>query len=295
MIIAAALLASLLSLPLPLPQATQVGAAGAPSQEIDSQEIDADTADARLNPAQPDFTLVALPTALRVPRHKSAFRVTHRFTRALGQGDLGDLASDLFGLDSGAQIGLEYRVGVIRGGQIGVHRTNDKTIQLFGQYDLLRQVEGRPLGVAAYVSVDGTNNFRDRYSPTLAVVLSREFGRRGAVYVEPIWVGNSNPSDDTANTAAEDDSTFLLGIGARLRVRPTVYLVGEFIPRVAGFDPGVNQASVAIEKRAGGHAFQLNFSNAFGTTMGQIARGGPRAFDGGSNWYLGFNISRKFF
>jgi hypothetical protein len=35
----------------------------------------------------------------------------------------------------------------------------------------------------------------------------------------------------------------------------------------------------------------LNFSNAFGTTMRQIARGGSNA----SDWYMGFNISRKFF
>jgi hypothetical protein len=32
--------------------------------------------------------------------------VTHRFTRSLAQGDFGDLAGDLFGIDSGAQIGL---------------------------------------------------------------------------------------------------------------------------------------------------------------------------------------------
>jgi hypothetical protein len=54
---------------------------------------------------------------------------------------------------------------------------------------------------------------------------------------------------------------------------------------------GANQASCAIEKRAGGHDFQLNFSNGFGTTMGQLARGGTSSDD----WYLGFNISRKFF
>jgi Membrane bound beta barrel domain (DUF5777) len=53
----------------------------------------------------------------------------------------------------------------------------------------------------------------------------------------------------------------------------------------------VNQAAFALEKRAGGHMFQLNFSNSLGTTMGQIARGGARSDD----WYLGFNISRKFF
>jgi hypothetical protein len=70
-----------------------------------------------------------------------------------------------------------------------------------------------------------------------------------------------------------------------------VYLVGEFIPRVTGHDPGAHQGSFGIEKRAGGHVFQLNFSNGLGTTFGQIARGGSANDD----WYLGFSISRKFF
>ena len=74
-------------------------------------------------------------------------------------------------------------------------------------------------------------------------------------------------------------------------VRPTVYVVGEFAPRVSGYTPGVHHGSFAIEKRAGGHTFQLNFSNSFGTTMASIARGGFRSED----WYMGFNISRKFF
>jgi hypothetical protein len=277
LVIAAALLASSMAM-----QAAQAPPLQTPE--------DQDTLDARINPAQPDFTLVALPTTLRVPRHKSAFRVTHRFTRALGQGDFGDLASDLFGLDSGAQIGLEYRFGLVRGGQAGLHRTSDRTIQFFGQYDVLRESDGSPIGLAAFASIEGTDNFQERYSPAIAAVVSREFGRHGAVYLEPIWVGNTNPFN-----TEDDDSTFMVGVGARLRVRPTVYVLAEVAPRVAGFDPGVNQASFAIEKRAGGHAFQLSVSNAFGTTMGQVARGGPAQLDGDSNWYLGFNISRKFF
>src|SRR4029434_3777547 len=83
--------------------------------------------DLDFRPLEPDFTLVALPTTLRLPRFKSAFRVTHRFLRPLGQGDAGDLASDLFGLDSGAQIGLEYRFGFWSGLQGGINRTSDRT------------------------------------------------------------------------------------------------------------------------------------------------------------------------
>jgi hypothetical protein len=83
----------------------------------------------------------------------------------------------------------------------------------------------------------------------------------------------------------------MVGLGGRLRIRPTVSIVTEFSPRVAGFRPGINHGGVGIEKRAGGHVFQLNVSDSFATTMGQIARGGPV----GTNWHLGFNISRKFY
>jgi hypothetical protein len=264
------------------------GAQTAPAAAPKDEEHD----DAVLDRAQPDFTLINLPTGLRLPQWKSAFRVTHRFTRPLGDGDFGDLAGDAFGLDSGAVIGLEFRMGILPGTQVGVQRTNDKTIQFFTQYDIRQQSESFPLGLAAYASIDGTNNFRDSYSPAVGLIVTREFGDHGAVYAEPIYVNNSNlePSE-----LVDDNDTFLLGIGARLRLRPSTYFVFEVVPRVSGFEPDKHPVSFALEKRVGGHAFQLVFSNTFGLTMAQIARGGIQSEDGGSNWYLGFNISRKFF
>jgi hypothetical protein len=241
-----------------------------------------------LNLAQPDFTLVGLPTSLRLPKFGSAFRVTHRFLRPLGQGNFGDLASDLFGIDLGAQIGLEYRFGIVPNGQIGLHRTSNRTIEFFGQYDLLRQGASLPLDVSVMVSMDGTNNFKDSHSPALGAIVSRTVTTRAAFYVEPIYVNNSNP---LPKELVDHNDTFMIGLGARVRIRPTVYLVGEAVPRAGGYKPGVTQGSFAIEKRAGGHVFQLNFSNGTGTTMGQIARGGPVSKD----WFMGFNISRKFF
>ena len=245
-----------------------------------------DDPDRDFNRSQPDFVVVNLPTTLRLPKFKSAFRVTHRFGRPLGQGSFGDLASDLFGLDSGAQIGLEYRFGLMRGLQVGIHRTSDRTIEFFTQYSLLQQAD-HGIGLGVIASIDGTNNFKDSYTPMIGVALSRELGRHGAVYVEPMYVNNSNllPSE-----LVDDNDTFMVGLGARVRVRPTVYVVGEFIPR-SGNTPGVNHGTFGIEKVVGGHTFQLNFSDGFGTTMGQLARGGTAK----DNWYLGFNISRKFF
>jgi hypothetical protein len=243
--------------------------------------------DAELKLAEQDFSIVSLPTALRLPKYKSAFRVTHRFTRPLGLGDFGDLAGDLFGLDSGAQIGLEYRFGIVPSGQIGFHRTNDKDIMFFGQYGLIRQGQQLPMDVTILASIDGTNNFQDSYSPSLGVILSRTFGDVGAIYVEPMWINNTNA---LPKQVVDDNDTIMVGIGARVRIRPTVYLVGELAPRT-GFTPGVNHGSFGIEKRAGGHTFQLNISNSFATTRRQLAQGGPD----GDNWYFGFSISRKFF
>ena len=239
------------------------------------------------NPSQPDFTIVNLPTTLRVPRFKSAFRVTHRFGRPLGQGDFGEAAENLFGLDSGATIGLEYRFGLMRGLQVGILRTSNRTIDFFSQYHVMQQGGGRPLGLGVVASIEGTNNFRDSYTPSLGLVVSRELWGHGALYVEPMWVNNYNPA--STELGGEND-TFLVGLGARLRVRPTVYLVGELIPR-SGYQPGVHHATFGIEKRSGGHVFQFNVSDGLANTPGQLARGGTSYDD----WYIGFNISRKFF
>jgi hypothetical protein len=242
--------------------------------------------DQNLDALQPDFTISSLPTTLRLPRYRTAFRVTHRFGRPLGQGDFGDLLSDFFSLDSSAQIGLELRFGLMRGTQGGIYRTNDRTIEFFVERDLMQQSDSRPLGLSAFAAIDGTNNFRDSYSPALAAIVSRKVTRLGALYVEPIWVNNSNqlPSE-----VVDDNDSFLLGLGGRFRIRRTVYIVVEAAPRVAGYDPDTTHWTVGVEKLVGGHLFQINVSNGVGTTISQLARGGS-----GDDTFLGFNITRKF-
>ncbi len=172
--------------------------------------------------------------------------------------------------------------------QIGFHRTSDRTIEFFGQREIVAQGESFPFTISALATIDGTNNFQDSYSPALGAVISRTVGEHAAFYLEPIWLNNSNllPSE-----VVDDNSSVLLGVGARIRIRPTVYLALEGTPRVAGHDPGSTQIGVGLEKRAGGHMFQLTVGNGFGTTMGQIGRGAKDTDD----WYFGFSISRKFY
>jgi hypothetical protein len=275
----------------PEPPATPAKQVAEPVQD----DVDEDRV---MNPAQPEYTIVNLPTTLRLPRNGFAFRVTHRFARDLGSGDFGDLVEDFFGFDSGALIGLELRYGLMRGWQAGIYRTSDRTIQLFTQYNVLRQAGRSPVNVDALATLEGTNNLKADdpaqptgeavKSPALGAVVSRLFGRTASIALTAAWVDNTNPFP---SEVVDANDTVILGIGGRLRIRPTVYLVGEVVPRVAGNDPGVTLASFGIEKRVGGHAFQVNFSNGTGSTLAQIARGGIAS----DRWHIGFNINRKFY
>jgi hypothetical protein len=245
----------------------------------------ADDDDAAPVLAEPDFRVLNLPSTLRLPRHGSNFQLTHRFNGNLRRGSLGGNAGNLFGLDQGAAVGFEYRFGIARHLQAAVYRTAiDKVFQFYTKYDAVRQGDSLPVSLSALVSVEGADNFQERYSPALGLVVSRMAGHRLAVYATPVWVHN------TAALLNIDRDTFFVGIGGRVRVSSTVYVVAEVAPRASGYSPDKPAYGFGVEKRAGGHLFQINFNNGQGTTFGQLARGGfPNSL------YLGFNLARKFF
>jgi len=245
--------------------------------------------DLRIDLVETDFTLAALPTVLRMPAGKFTFRLTHRFSRPIAAGDAGDFFADLFGFDSSARIGLEVRYGIRPGTQMTFYRTNDRSIQFLGQHEIVRQSESMPLTVHALAAIDGANNFSEDFAASIGAVLARQVGGQAKVYVEPIMVLNARPD---AAGAGDDDHTLLLGLGTRLRLGgSSVYVVAEAAPRLAGYDPGVDHVSLAIEKQQGGHVFQLTVSRGLGTSLRQLALGGPAEDD----WFIGFNMTRRFF
>jgi hypothetical protein len=250
------------------------------------QEPDPDRA---LVPSEPDFALAALPTTLRLARGKFVFRLTHRFTEPITEGSVGDFFANFFGLDSAARIGLEVRYGVLPGLQVVAHRTNDRSVQLVGQYQILGESIGDDVSIDVVAGADGQNNFSETFAGLVGAVVSKRLGSHGAIYVHPVFVLGSNP-DPLAS--GDDESTAFVGVGARLRFGQTRgYVVVEAAPRVSGHRPGLDHVSVALEKRAGGHVFQINLSNGTATTLRQIALGSPSP----SEWYIGFNLTRKFY
>ena len=125
--------------------------------------------------------------------------------------------------------------------------------------------------------------------------MSRTVATRVAIYVEPMWVGNTDNGElihpmRGGSRLTDDESTFMVGVGSRVRVWSSLFAVAEIVPRVAGFENGDHHATFGLETQLGGHVFQLNFSNSLGTTPAQVAQGGSE-----DDWFIGFNISRKFF
>ncbi len=269
-----------------LPAAAQ--SESAPAASATPPAVQDDDPDRDPNDSQPDFYVATLNTNLRLPKGKWNFRLTHRFLRPRSARATSAISrARLFGLDGGAQIGLDLKYGLVpRSSTSASIARSDRTIQLQGRYNLISDGNG-PIGLGLVANVDGTDNFSDEFSPGFAVVLSRELGDRGAIYFQPSYVGNTN----ITAIEIDDDYTVLAGIGVRLRFARNSYVFVEGSPRVSGFDSGVDMISFGFEQRYGGHVFQLNFSNGFATTLAQVARGGTAS----DNWYLGFNLTRKFF
>ena len=205
-----------------------------------------DVADRRPNLVEPDFTIVNLPTTLRLPRYKSAFWISHRFARTLNDPAFGRLAGDLFGLDTGALMGLQYRFASC--------------------------VDYRPAST----------------EPPRNIIHLNTYGTAGCLgHIEH---GHDIPGCADVASGIESN-TLIAALSRRLRVMQTVYLVGSWTPRASGFRPGVSLKTFGLEKRLRGHVFQLNVSNGLGTKVAEMARGATNDRD----WFLGFNISRKFY
>ena len=288
---------AVVALALPSPAHGQTPEAGstASTQPSATTTAHSDDDDERLDPAEPDFVVINLPTTLRLPRHKGDFHLTHRFEGNLRDGSFTDQLSNFFGVDVGAALGLEYRFGVMRHLQAIVLRTNRaRAIQFSGKYDAFRQNDTRPVSLSGIVSIEGDNNFGANsgnapinYAPAVGVVISREVGTQLALYATPYWVANTGIDvNATGNTG-------VIGLGGRVRFGPnsSTYFSAEVSPRIGGFVIGDPEYGFAIEKRVGAHFFALTFTNGTSNqTYRQIARGGLPG-----HLHLGFNLTRKFY
>ncbi len=238
---------------------------------------------------------INLPQPIPVQHNDMNFLVLHRFSAPLFNGSAGRL----FGLDSTANIAFGFDYGVWNRVMASVYRARaDRTIEMDITGDLFHQQRGDPISLAAKIGIEGQNNFREIYSPHLQVMAAREFGRYVGVMVAPTVIFNSQNNGlfflrDFA-TNPDKDYTVNLGVGLSLKVGPSIAVVGEYIPRLAGFRgyfvdrPAV---SVALQKQTFHHVFSLVVSTS---TQMNPGRYGPNVGNDTDNRFkIGFNIFRK--
>ena len=236
--------------------------------------------------------VVNLPNAKPMEKGGLEFLIGHRFTFPLFDRDS---PSRLFGFDAGSRTTLGFKAGVTDRLSISFMRGNlalGRTIEFASAFQISRQGESGPLSMQVRAGVEGRNNFQDRFAPFLQLALNRTFADRLSVAISP-GVAFNTRDEDTFLPAdllfdAEHDYTASLGLGLGLRLTPTVSVVGEWVPRAAGFKgerfdrPAV---SFGVQKATFRHTFEFVVSTAGPMTTAQYMVNGTDRFTAGFNIY----------
>jgi hypothetical protein len=221
-------------------------------------------------------------------------RILHRF------GLLSDGADELFGLDQASmRMGFDY--GLTDNLTIGVGRsTLNKELDAFFKFRPLRQTDGGLPFSLVWVSgitvhtmkwADTTrkNYFSSRIGYYHEVIIGRKFSNAFSLQLSPILVHRN-----LVTNADDENNTFALGIGARLKLTKRTAFVVDYHPILAGREPGTKDPlSVGFDIETGGHVFQLHFSNSIGMNEKAFLTGTTDDFWKGDIRF-GFNLSRVF-
>lgn len=289
------------------------------------------------HPPEPyDYRLVNLPTPKRVPRHSLNVYFTHRFSEELtaAPGEPGEehrdrIANDVLGLDSSSVSSFGVFYGITDRLYASAYRSPlcqigiCKTIELGLGYHILDEAGRSPVALAVQASIDGENNFTERYSENIQVMVARSVTKYVHLFFSPAVTINSNgqgrfnprssdffPPLPLADAVRLGQHTGSFGFGADGRIRPSVSLIFEFTPRI-GFKQGINvpifdstlthiigfkndsepEIGFGIEKRIGRHSFTLTFSNTQATTTNRF--NSSTLGLGPGHFVIGFNLFRR--
>jgi hypothetical protein len=221
-------------------------------------------------------------------------RILHRFG-LLSQG-----ADNFFGLDEATmRMGFDY--GITSNLTVGVGRsTLNKELDAFVKYRPIRQadggspvsllwVSGITLHTMKWTDTTRKNLFSSRIAYYHEVIIGRKFSNAFSLQLSPIFVHRN-----LVTNADDENNTWALGIGARLKLTKRTAFVVDYHPILAGREPGTKDPlSVGFDIETGGHVFQLHFSNSNGMNEKAFLTGTTSDFWKGDIRF-GFNLSRVF-
>jgi hypothetical protein len=235
--------------------------------------------------------LLNLPVPVDLDRGDIEIHVQHRFFQSIEDSRPGTA----FGIDSGANISLGVNYALMNRLSAGISRAReDQLISLTATYELLTK-SASMWKASLYGGVAGKRNFEEHYSPFIQLATSLDY-RALRLNFTPTLIFNSRddtlvqqPGPDAINP--DSNNTFSLGIGADFALHRRFSLLGEYVPRLAGFGGYFGehrQIGGGVAIRTWGHVFTVLVSRSRNVTPVRYAVDAD--FDGVS---IGFNIYRR--
>ncbi len=233
-----------------------------------------------------------------IPEQKELiFTISHRFLR------INSGIESLYGLDQAViRFGFDY--GIAPRLSLGIGRSNNiDIVDGYVKYKIARQASGEknfPFtitwleGIAVrtqdWINPDIDYPFTARLNYVHELFISRKFNEKFSAQIVPVLVHRNMVSE------REDQNTVpALGLGARYQITNRFGLTGEYYYLLPGqtAEDYHNSLSLGVSIQAGGHVFQLHFSNSRGMTEKLFI---PQT---SGSWlnddiYFGFNIIRLF-
>ena len=219
--------------------------------------------------------------------------IQHRFLGPIV--DDGSLdAGNAFGLDFGANITLGIACALTDRVSVGVSRERfDQRVGFSSTVELLTRKES-PFKIAVRGGMEGEGNFKRHYTGFIEVPAQWDY-KAFRLHATPIAVFNSRSDLEVelrpGAVNGDQNHTFSLGVGADIAFNRRLSLVGEYIPRLAGFGGfGIDRASLAggLKIRTRGHVFQVLITNNRFMSPSRWAVNATT-----TDYAFGFNIYRR--
>jgi len=232
--------------------------------------------------------LIDIATPFTIGRRRLELLFTHRFDQPINQGAN---AHNLWGLDSGADVGIGFTYGVLGRLDLSVYRSQfQEDYELAGKVQLVEQGPRVPLSAAVRAGADllGRPGIVDPHRPFVQLLLGRGLARGWNLFLSPTWVRATPLLHDAWNAP----------VGLTLPLPGKWLLDGEVIAanRALRDVPGASRLAwhAAFARQIGWHRFQIVLGSSRATTVDQIIGGD---FAGGFTTHdlrLGFNLVRYF-
>lgn len=207
----------------------------------------------------------------------------HRFHLPVQDGS----ASDLWGLDSGADVGLGLAYGLTSRLDVALLRSSfQEDFELAGKLRVLEQGERIPLTLTLRAGANRVDRegIEDPTRPFGQLLLTRRFGNGLSLFVSPSWVR------DTPRLR----NAFNVPVGLALEMKKGRLLELEVIPENRDLDESETAWHVAVSQQVGGHIFEVIFGNSRAFTVDQYLGGDSAAGFESGDVRLGFNLIRDF-